>query len=127
MREMENAILKDFLAAHSIEWFREKIAAFGRAGTLNESEFYQILDYPAPAAPGFLGDSSTIQSTMRDVIQEPSHEFKIAHNYQQGVTQTTAEENMAAQMQLFNELTQKYLFSGGRTCSDQLHSSDSAE
>lgn len=110
MRRMENQIMNDFLSAHDVAWYREKIGEFGRAGTLYEEAFYQLIGYPYPGeGSGFLGDNSTIQETLKGVIDPSNPVAKAARRYLQGNTRTTAKENMDRYLEAFMQALQEEL------------------
>lgn len=110
LRKMENHLIEDFLAAHPIDWYREQIGDFGRAGTLREAEFYQAIGYPYPGADtGFLSDPETLFTKLKGVVQPRSADQVKAMSYKQGKTATTASENLDRYIDVFEKELQSEL------------------
>ncbi|MFK8138586.1 MAG: AAA family ATPase [Bdellovibrionales bacterium] len=45
LRNLEDFMVEDLLKRHSAQWFRDKILRLARAGTMNERDFYNLIEY----------------------------------------------------------------------------------
>ena len=95
MKDLENYLVKDLLQSHPIEWYRDKIVAFARAGGVNEKEFYSLIGYPYPGDnTETAGESSLLYKHFGDVMHKPSRETQKARKFRQGQTGRTTEQTL---------------------------------
>lgn len=110
LREMEDHLVRDLLAAHDKEWYREKIIHFARAGGLKEHEFYKMLGYQFPGFNDIpVGGQTRLQKEFEGDIEKPPAEALQAMSSKQGNTQTTAEQNLDLATKVFLESVKKHL------------------
>lgn len=99
LRDMEDYVVEDLLRAHTREWYVEKITEFARRGGLDEKEFYRMIGYRHPGQKldkENLGEVSRIAETFAAVLKPEPAALRAARAYRQGLTGTTAEQNMDA-------------------------------
>ncbi|MCB9060728.1 MAG: hypothetical protein H6622_04325 [Halobacteriovoraceae bacterium] len=121
LREMEDYIIEDALAAHPIEFYVEKSKLIAKKGTVSEQELYQILGYWPPGIDkDLLKLSATdnqrasllldeqILKHFGDVLEDPRSEDTIkASLYKQGNTKTTVKENIDNYVSHFLKILEK--------------------
>lgn len=96
LRDMENHLVQDLLKAHPRDWYNEKIVLFGRKGGMTEKEFYDLIGFPYPGDNEvFIGGISKVfeEFSRKDLKKLPKEAVE-ASKYKQGLTQTTAAENV---------------------------------
>jgi hypothetical protein len=49
LRDIENVVLQDFVAAHDAQWYADKIFKLAQAGEMTEPQFYQLVEMPYTA------------------------------------------------------------------------------
>jgi hypothetical protein len=110
---MEDYLVKDLLSAHPKEWYREKISKFAHAGGLNEKKFYRLIDFPYPGDNNIpIGSQTRMKDEFTGVIEELPPEAEAASHYKQGLTQTTARENLDIATQKLKEVLKVRLHDG---------------
>lgn len=112
LRFIEDSIVDDFLSAHTKQWYQDKILALGRAGLMNEVEFYRLIDYVYPGRNSeHYGRPRPYADLFEEVVEPPNdHDaFEKARSARQSQTQTTARENLFRMMLRFlNHASQLY-------------------
>jgi hypothetical protein len=73
LKDIENTLVEDFLAAHSREWYADKIQKLGHQGGMTEHQFYELTE------TGYPGDGwqraekdSMIFKLFKGQVQEPA-------------------------------------------------------
>ncbi len=108
LADMEKLIIEDFLKAHDRAWYAERIKEIAKRGVMNEKEFYQLLGYTYPGEHGeMLGVENNLGGFFDDIVQEESDAIKMAKEFKQGQTQTTAKENMKRFSEEFEKILKK--------------------
>lgn len=110
LRDMENALVKELLQIHTRDWYVEKIVELGRAGAMNEEEFYKLIEYVYPGEGNSLySQESRIRTIFGDAVKpEPKGAIE-ARNAQQSDLYTTAAENLKKHVDLFAEIVKNRL------------------
>lgn len=69
LRDMENEILREFLDAHPMDWYVDKISKLSQKGSMTEEEFYSLIGYDYPRlVPGL---SSLLENTrLKDLFSK---------------------------------------------------------
>jgi hypothetical protein len=112
LRKMEDHVVEDFLKAHPKDWYIDKISEFAKVGGLDEKQFYAMIGYTHPGvnrAP--VSKSSALRDAFKKVIADEPAELAAAKSFKQGLTQTTAAENMDKAMSYFEATLKEQLHS----------------
>jgi hypothetical protein len=96
LKDMEDHMVKEFLAAHKIEWYKERIVTLARAEGMTEAQFYELIGYSFPGENNSEGyDRKTRLAALFGGAMEASpKEVEKARNARQGENKTTAAENL---------------------------------
>jgi ATP-dependent Clp protease ATP-binding subunit ClpA len=99
LRDMEDYVVEDLTKAHPREWYVEKITEFARRGGVDEKEFYKLIGYRHPGPKlekETVSDRSRVADTFAAVLKPEPAAMRAARAYRQGLTATTAGENLDA-------------------------------
>lgn len=126
LEEMENQIISDFLKAHTKEWYKAKIKSVALAGMLTEKGFYELIGYKYTANTNFsgFGISTGLAKEFDGLIQDESKEILDIRKSTQGMTKTTAGENLENYMKFFIESIRKNYQTEINFCGDHLSSKE---
>ena len=110
IRDLEDLTVHLFLQAHSREWYSNKIVEVARKGSLQESEFYELINYPFPGENDyFYGEELHIDNDfILSNLKEPASVIK-ARKHIQGNTQRTAAQNLQLIRQFLENSLKKHL------------------
>ncbi|MGB0454030.1 MAG: AAA family ATPase [Bacteriovoracaceae bacterium] len=95
LQDIENHMIKDFLEAHSKEWYIKKITNLAQNGIMNEQEFYELIEYvyPGEKAQNFSG-ATQLREAFSDIIELENGEIAKASKQKMGTTQITPKESL---------------------------------
>jgi hypothetical protein len=111
LRDMEDSILRETLEEHSREWYIEKITKLSRAGSMDEKEFYNLIERKLPAADrrsvGTINEY--FRSLFKNGILKPTSIERKAANNRTGNTRMTPAERTQRAMESFTSILSKRL------------------
>lgn len=110
LRDMEDQIIRDTVEEHSRDWYVERIVKLAQAGSMNESEFYELIGKKAPGntkrSVGAINDY--FRSVFERVLVKPTTTEKKAALNRTGNSQATAAERNARAMDFFVSTLKKH-------------------
>src|SRR5262249_965387 len=111
LRKMEDFLVTLLLQMQPMEWYQKKIKKFAHRGTVTESEFYQIIQYPYPGENNIeFGDPSLLDVKFGlDVIEQEPESIQILRQNKEGKLQQTAAELLETATVHFKSLLKECL------------------
>jgi hypothetical protein len=114
LRDMENYVLDDITKTHRKNWFVDRIAKLGKAGAMNEKEFYSLTGYTYPGAGNDVyGVTSYLRDLFDKYLTKMSSSEQKARAVPRGLTQLTVEQTLDRYTSEFARLVAKHLHSAG--------------
>ena len=111
LRDMEDQIVRDMAEEHSRDWYVERIIKLAAAGSMNEKEFYELIDRKLP--DGDRRSVGTVNEYFRSIFEralvKPTTGEKRASADRKGNSLATPKERSDATMKFFSGLLKKYL------------------
>ena len=116
LRDMELYLVRDFLSAHPMAWYKEKIRKVARAGVMDEITFYETIGYRYPGDNAMpYGERSRLATLFAEDVQREPAAVQRARAFQMGThpsePKRTAEQNLEAAIAFFKTSLHKHLHS----------------
>lgn len=122
LRDMEDRIVRETLQENSREWYVDKIIKLARAGSMNESEFYELIGRKLPANNhlSVAAVNDHFRSLFESALVKPTKAEREAAADRTGASKTTPKERSEMAMEHFAGLLKKHLTKTPvqRTCSN---------
>jgi hypothetical protein len=110
LKDLEDHMVDDLLAAHSLDFYKGRIERLARKGVMSEAEFYTLLGYPHPGANNTpFSKASPLHEIFGRAIKAEPGSVKRARRFRQGLSKTTAAENREAAVAVMVASIQKHL------------------
>ena len=110
LKDLEDHMVDDLLAAHPLEFYRDKIEKLARKGVMSEAEFYSLLGYPHPGPNNTpVSAASSLHAIFGRAIKAEPGTVTRARRFRQGVSKTTAGQNREAAVAVLVASIQKHL------------------
>ncbi len=114
LQDLEDFMVRDFLAAHPRSWYQKLITRSTKEGHTTEEAFYQLIGYRFPGDNIYpLGDLNDLRTSFQlALVNDVPQSVKEARRFKQGKTATTPKQNLDRYVAFFDKTLKKQLHGG---------------
>ncbi|MCB0356272.1 MAG: hypothetical protein KDD40_04655, partial [Bdellovibrionales bacterium] len=110
LRDLEDLMVHLFLQTHDKDWYIEKIIQLAAKGSMEESEFYKLIDYPFPGENNFFfGEELKLHPLIVSKTPKEPASVVEAREFIQGSSQRTAMQTLKLVRSYLQESIVKHL------------------